>query len=165
MENIEEVNGRIMRAMERLAQAVDQLSDGAYGEVERLQHALDGEKQVNGELIARVQILEERQEQAITALEAKARDATDRVAALDRELQQLRYANAQLIANCDALREANAEGLSSPDAIDQSLKAELEAIRALRSAEMTEAQEIISALTPLLRASEQTAQTQENSDA
>lgn len=152
MDEIEEVSGRIMAALERVATGLDRLTDGARSEVDRLRDALDGEKHVNSELFERVQALEDRQSHAVAALEAKAREATDRVAALDKELQQLRGANGKLIEACDALRDANAEGVASPDLIDQSLQAELDAMRALRSAEMTEAQEIITALTPLLRA-------------
>lgn len=163
MNDIEDVSSRIMSAMERISRGVDQLAEGTQGKIETLQAALDGEKQVNSELSERVQALEERQEQAIAALESRAKQATDRVASLDKEIQQLRAANTQLISACDALRDANAEGLASADLIDQSLKAELDALRSLRDAEMTEAKEIISALTPILRASAQSPQPQETS--
>lgn len=162
MNEIEEVSGRIMAAMERLSNGVEALTNGASGEVDRLRAALDGEKSVNTELTERVQALEERQEQAIAALEAKAREATDRVAVMDKELQQLKAANSQLITACDALRDANAAGVADPGLINTSMQAQLDAMRALRSAEMAEAQEIISALTPLLQASAQTPQPQES---
>lgn len=162
MNEIEEVSGRIMAAMERLSNGVEALTNGASGEVDRLRAALDGEKSVNTELTERVQALEERQEQAIAALEAKAREATDRVAVMDKELQQLKAANSQLISACDALRDANAAGVADPDLINTSMQAQLDSMRALRSAEMAEAQEIISALTPLLQASAQTPQPQES---
>ncbi|MEM1352170.1 MAG: hypothetical protein AAGF27_07485, partial [Pseudomonadota bacterium] len=88
MDEIEEVSGRIMAALERVATGLDRLTDGARSEVDRLRDALDGEKHVNSELFERVQALEDRQSHAVAALEAKAREATDRVAALDKELQQ-----------------------------------------------------------------------------
>ncbi|MGD9293669.1 MAG: hypothetical protein PVI41_02195 [Roseobacter sp.] len=153
MGDIEELSGRIMAALDRVAQGVDALQQSDASEVEALGRALEEEKQVNAELSDRVQALEQRQEQAIAALEAKAAEAAGRVSTLDRELQQLRTANDTLIDACNALREANAEGVGDAELINQSLQAELKALQAARSAEAAEAHEIISALTPLLRAS------------
>jgi hypothetical protein len=153
MSDIEQLSDRIMAALDRVAQGVDALQPSDASEVDVLKKALEEEKQINSELSDRVQALGERQEQAIAALEAKAAEATGRVATLDRELQQLRKANGLLIDACNALRDANAAGLADAELIDQSMQAELEAIHATRSAEMAEAQEIISALTPLLNAS------------
>ncbi len=152
-DSIEELSSRILAAMDRVAQRVDALGGSDPSAVDALKQALEAEQQVNAELTDRVRALEERQEQAISALEAKASEATERVAALDTELQQLRRANGSLTDACVALREANAAGVGEPHLINKSMMAELEAIRAMRSAEMAEAQEIISALTPLLTAS------------
>ena len=144
-DSIEALSSRILAAMDRVAQGVDAMTPQDAGEVDTLKQALDEERQVNAQLSERVKALGERQEQMIAALETKAQEATDRVAALDTEMQQLKQANTQLIDACVALREANL--------INKSMAAELEALRAMRSAEVTEAQEIISALTPLLTAS------------
>lgn len=152
MSEIEELSGRILAAMDRVAQGVDAMGPTDTADVDALNAALDQEKQVNAELTDRVRALGERQEQAIAALEAKATEATGRVATLDLELQQLHAANTQLIEVCGALQEANAAGVGDAALINQAMQAELEAIRAMRSAEMAEAQEIISALTPLLTA-------------
>ncbi len=152
-DSIEQLSSRILAAMDRIAQGVDGLGAADTSNVDELKQALEDEQQVNAQLTERVRVLGERQEQAITALEAKASEATERVAALDLELQQLREANASLADACVALREANAAGVGEPHLINKAMMAELEAIRAMRSAEMAEAQEIISALTPLLTAS------------
>lgn len=152
-DSIEALSGRILAAMERISQGVDGLASGDAGEMESLRQALEEERQVNAQLSERVRALGERQEQTIAALEAKTQEATARVVTLDTELQQLRQANAQLTDACVALREANAAGVGEPGLINKSMAAELEGMRAVRSAEMTEAQEIIAALTPLLTAS------------
>ena len=152
-DSIEALSSRILAAMDRVAQGVDAMTPQDAGEVDALKQALDEERQVNAQLSERVKALAERQEQMIAALETKAQEATDRVAALDTEMQQLKQANTQLIDACVALREANAAGVGEANLINKSMAAELEALRAMRSAEVTEAQEIISALTPLLTAS------------
>lgn len=150
MSEIEELSSRIMAAMDRVAQGVDRLDAGDTGEVDKLNQALEEEKQVNAQLSERVRVLGERQEEAIEALENKAKEATDRTRALDVELNKLRQANQRLTKICAALRDANAEGVGEPHLINKSMMVELESIRAMRSAEMAEADQIISALTPLL---------------
>ena len=151
MSDIEELSSRIMAAMDRVAKGVDGLGGGDADEVSRLTQALEEEKQVNAQLSERVRVLGERQEEAIEALEAKAGDAKERVKALDVEMQKLRRANRRLTKMCNALREANAEGVGEPHLINKSMMVELESIRAMRSAEMAEADEIIQSLTPLLQ--------------
>ena len=151
MSEIEELSSRIMAAMDRVAKGVDGLGAGDAEIVDRLTRELEEEKQVNAQLSERVRVLGERQEGAIEALQAKAEDAKERVAKFDVELQKLRQANNRLTKICNALREANAEGVGEPHLINKSMMIELESIRAMRSAEMAEADEIISALTPLLQ--------------
>ena len=151
MSDIEELSSRIMAAMERVANGVDALNGGNGDEIDRLKQELDEEKQVNAQLSERVRVLGERQEEAIEALETKANNAKERVKALDVEMQKLRRANKRLTKMCNALREANADGVGEPHLINKSMMIELESIRAMRSAEMAEADEIIQSLTPLLQ--------------
>lgn len=153
MSDIEELNGRILAAMDRVAKGVDALGKNDAAQMQELQQALDDEKEVNAQLSERVRVLAERQDQAIAALETKAEEATSRVTALDEELQKLKKANGLLSDACGALCEANAEGVGDATLINKAMEAELEAIRAMRSAEVVEADQILSALTPLLAAS------------
>lgn len=150
MSDIEELHSRIMAAMDRVAQGVDALSGTDAGEAEALRQELDEEKQVNAQLTERVRVIGERQEKALAAMDAKASEAAARMDALDTELQKLRKANGLLTEACDALRDANAAGVGDPHLINTSMMAELESIRAMRGAEMAEADEIIASLTPLL---------------
>ncbi|MBW4708582.1 hypothetical protein KX928_12385 [Roseobacter sp. YSTF-M11] len=153
MSEIEELNSRIMAAMDRVAQGVDGLGAAENADVEALKQELDEEKTVNAQLTERVRVLGERQEKALASLEAKATETAERMSKLDTDLQRLRRANAQLSEACEALRAANAEGVGEPHLINKAMMAELEALRAARAAEIAEADEIIAALTPLLEAS------------
>ena len=150
-EDIEELNSRIMAAMDRVAKGVEALGGTDAQEVDALKQELEEEKQANAQLSERVRVLGERQEQALETLQSKASAAQDRVSALDSEVQKLRQANERLIKMCTALRDANAEGVGEAHLINQSVIAELEAIRTMRNAEMAEADEIISALMPLVQ--------------
>lgn len=151
MSDIEELSSRILAAMDRVAQGVDAMGGDDAATVARLTQELDEEKQVNAQLSERVRVLAERQENTIETLEAQASEAKKRVTVLDTEMQKLRQANKRLTKICNALRDANAEGVAEPQLINKSMMIELESIRAMRSAEMAEADEIISALTPLLQ--------------
>ena len=150
MSDIEELSSRIMAAMDRVAQGIDRIDGTGGSEAASLRQALDEEKQVNAQLSERVRVLGERQEKMVAALEARANEARDRVAALDVEMQKLRRANEKLAKMCTKLRDANAEGVGEPHLINRSMMVELESIRAMRGAEMAEADQIIAALTPLL---------------
>ncbi|WP_299739216.1 hypothetical protein [uncultured Roseobacter sp.] len=158
MSEIEELNSRIMQALDRVAQGVDALGDGGES-VEALKQALDEEKTVNAQLNERVRALGERQAKALEELEARAEETAGRMSKFDEDLQRLRRANGQLSEACEALRNANAEGVGEPHLINKAMMAELEALRAARNAEISQADEIIAALTPLLDAND--AQTEE----
>ena len=157
MGNYEELSSRIMAAMDRVAQRIDTFENADLGKSEALEKALEEERQVNAELSERVKVLGERQEHALAAMEAKAAEAVERMNALDTEMQQLRKANEMLAEASQSLRDANAEGVGDPDLINGALTAELESIRAMRRAEIAEADEIMAGLMPLLNASEQAA--------
>lgn len=151
-DEIENLNSRIISAMERIAKGVEGLSDTDAEDVVVLKRELEEEKQANAQLSERVRVLGERQEQALETLQSKAVAAQERVSTLDIEVQKLRQANERLLKMCAALRDANTEGVGEAHLINQSMITELEAIRAMRSAEIAEADEIIAALTPLIQA-------------
>lgn len=148
MSEIEELQQRILSAMDRVAQGVDALGGAETGALEALRDELSAEKASNAELNERVNALGKRQEEVIATIEAKARE---RLADLDSQLQKLRQANGQLAQACEALRDANAEGVGDPHLINKAMQAELEAIKSMRAAEMAEATEIIETLMPLLQ--------------
>lgn len=161
MSDIEELSGRIMAAMDRVATGIDVLGQGDSGNAASLEQALEEEKQVNAQLSERVRALGERHEEAVAKMEARAAEAEERMGKLDTEFQQLRKAYEMMSEACIALREANAEGIGDPALINTSLETELEALRAVRKAEMAEADEIMAGLMPLLNASAQAQQPEE----
>lgn len=150
MSEIEDLQSRIMSALDRVAQGVDVIGSGASDDVDALKQALEDEKTVNAQLNERVRALGERQAKALEELEGRAAETAARITQFDQDLQRLRRANAQLGEACEALRTANAEGVGEPELINNAMVAELESLRAARSAEVTQADEIIAALTPLL---------------
>lgn len=150
MSEIEDLQSRIMSALDRVAQGVDVIGSGASDYVDALKQALEDEKTVNAQLNERVRALGERQAKALEELEGRAAETAARITQFDQDLQRLRRANAQLGEACEELRTANAEGVGEPELINNAMVAELESLRAARSAEVTQADEIIAALTPLL---------------
>jgi hypothetical protein len=161
MSEIEELSSRIMSAMDRVAAGLDRLAQVDDGEAAALRQALEDEKQVNAQLTERVRVLGERQEQAMATMEAKAAEAAERMMALDTEVQQVRKAQEMLSEACEALREANAAGVGDADLINRAMSAEIDALRAMRRAELAEADQIIAGLMPLLNASAQARTTEE----
>ncbi|MEM9577195.1 MAG: hypothetical protein AAF999_09285 [Pseudomonadota bacterium] len=161
MSDIEGLSSRIMAAMDRVATGLDAMGQADSAGGQALQQALDEEKQVNAQLTERVRVLGERQEQAMAAMEAKAAEAADRMSKLDTEFQQLRQAYEMMSQACETLRDANAAGVADPDQINKALETELQTLRALRKAEMAEADEIMAGLMPLLNVGVQAQQSEE----
>ncbi|MFK7881136.1 hypothetical protein [Roseobacter sp.] len=152
MSEIEELHGRIMSAMDRVAQGLDAIGDGGAAANAALQQALDEERTQNAQLNERVRALGESHEKALAELEARAAETAERLSKFDEDLQRLRLANGKLSEACEALRGANAEGVGDANLINKAMTAELDALRAARGAEISEADEIIAALMPLLDA-------------
>ena len=105
-------------------------------ELDRLREALEDERPANAQLDERVR------DAARAAGNADAADLREQVARsakalaqLDSELQRLRQANDACARYNAALREANAQGVGEPHLINKAMLAELEALRAARSAE------------------------------
>ncbi|WP_300029517.1 hypothetical protein [uncultured Roseobacter sp.] len=147
MSEIDELQRRILSAMDRVAQGLDGLNAADPAEADALRQELADEKSINAELKERIDTLSAQHEKILVDAEKK---VAGKMTDLDTQLQKLRRINAQLVEACDALRKANAEGVGDPDLINATMTSELEAIRTMRDAEMAEAGEIIAALTPLL---------------
>ena len=159
MSDIEYLQGRILAALERASRGVDKLAL-AKDDVPDLSQELEAERQANAQLTERVKNLNDRLESEKSDLQTRLSDAEAKLAKvavaetqmakLDMELQQVRRANTQLTEACTALRDANAEGVGDATLINQSVLAELNALRAARSADVAEANAILSVLTPLV---------------
>lgn len=165
MSNIEDLQVRITTALERLATGVDKLDTASGVDVAALEARLNEEKTVNAQLEERLRALKEKQAAELEAVRAQTQDTGAKVEALDVELQRLRKANAVLRDANKALREANEAGVGDPGLINKSMLAELEAMRAARSADTAEVSAILSALTPILSAEDTTQDEEEAADA
>ncbi|MGB7243328.1 MAG: hypothetical protein WBC93_14720 [Sulfitobacter sp.] len=150
MSQIEELQRRIMAAMDKVAQGIDGLGPANDGDMAGLQSELEDEKIVSAQLAERVLKLKKSHEQELSDLAEKTAMTRDDMSRLDLDIQRLRQANAELSKACQALTDAHERGVSEPHLINTALKAELDALRAARSADLTETDVIISALTPLL---------------
>ena len=161
MSDIEALQGRIMAAMDRISQGVEALSaapaEADTTEIDALRGALEEEKLVTAQLEERIKKLKAAHAEELAAAQTAAPASAaavsadeDRLAALDTELQRLRKANEQLRASNAALREANEAGVGEPHLINSAMLAELEGLRAARSADVAEASAIMDQLVPLL---------------
>ncbi|MFC6584384.1 hypothetical protein [Sulfitobacter aestuariivivens] len=126
MSNIDELQGRITAAMDRIAQGVDRLGGASAGPDPEMVQALEDERTANAQLTARVRALKTKSDVEMADMRAQVEESEARMAQFDIELQRVRRANQQLIQACADLRAANAEGVGDSDAINQAMLAELE---------------------------------------
>ncbi len=166
MSQIEELQGRITAAMERIGAGVAALeAQGAQdtGAAEALNAQLDEEKQANAQLQERLTALISKHEDELAAQKAeldtsvemdalKAGQAgqSEMMARLDMDVQRLRQANDQLRDSNAALREANEQGVGEPHLINSAMLAELESLRASRATDSAEVSAVLAKLGPLL---------------
>lgn len=150
MSTIEELQARLIAAMDRVGAGVETLSTGETQAAEVLQASLEEERTVTAQLEERLKTLKDKQAQELEGMASQLQDMRVKVDSLDLEQQRLRKANGQLREANAALREANEAGVGEPHLINKSMMAELEALRASRAADIAEASAILSALTPIL---------------
>ena len=163
MTEIEDLQRRIAVALDRNGRGVDRLSttgatDGAKAqlnaatsELSRLKAALEEEKTVNAQLTERLKAVKGRDGATTQALETRIEGMTRQLDVQGLEMQRLRKSTAQLRDQLRAMTEAAVDGGTDVSMINRAMATELEALRALRSAESTEVEEILSELTPLIR--------------
>lgn len=82
-----------------------------------------------------------------------AEEAQVKITRLEQALDRLRAVNGQLRQNNAALRDACAAGVTDASVVNDSLKAELEALQAAREADRAEIDSILSALKPIVEES------------
>lgn len=158
MSDIAELERRITAALERIGNGLDRLSPAEAAppaavsdELARLREALEVEKTANAQLAERLRAVKDRDAQSVQALEDKVQTMTRQLDIQGLELQRMRKTTIQLRENLRAMREAQAAGGADAHLINKSMLAELEALRAARSAEIAEMDEILAELTPLVR--------------
>ena len=134
------------------ADAADLTADlgAARDEIARLEAALEAERRSNTQLTDRVRSLKQRESRTEAGLEARIEQLTKQLDVQGLELHRLRKGTIQLREALRVLREASEAGTIDAAMINKALLAELEALRAARSSETVELEEIISELTTLI---------------
>ncbi|MGR3805538.1 hypothetical protein [Marinibacterium profundimaris] len=156
MSDIDELQGRIVAAMQRIRSGLGEL--GPIVEVpdpaiaQALETALEEERLANAQLEERMRSLIDRHAGEVDALKREVEAQSLAMARLDMDMQRLRQANDQLRDSNAKLRAANEEGVGAPELINKAMLAELEALRATRATETAEAGAILARLQPLLAA-------------
>ena len=152
MDDISEFQRRIVAALDRAGQALDQLGSGGGGAgSEELAAELEAERVANRQLEERVRAIKEKQETTVARLEDQVSDLRDALAARDAEVQRMRKVNDALRETNASLRDANAQGLAEPELVNAAMLSELDALRAQRAAERAEIEEILATLEPVLK--------------
>lgn len=167
MIDISELERRILYALERIDRGMDALTEGRgivprqafaaeapvaqdYAEVDELRSALEAERSANAQLTERVRAIKDKQETIVSDLEKKVGRLTHQLDLAGSELQRQRRLNADLVAANQALSDAARDGVTHPDLLNKALTTEVDALRAARSAEMAEMEEILAELKPLI---------------
>ena len=164
MSDFPQLETRITTALERIRSGLDGFAappvvtdapaavdtSETTAKVAELTAQLDEEKTANAQLEERVKLLRERQDGKMAELESNVDAGRARSSRMDRELQRLRQVNAELRDINGQLREALTEGVSEPHLVNKAMLAELEALRATRSADAAEMDAILEELTPII---------------
>jgi len=145
-----EMERRIAAALDRIAAGLERAPRPPAGETGQLREALEAERNANAQLTERVRAVKERQESVVAGLERRLARQTELLDVQGLELQRLKKSVIQLREANRVLREAQEAGLADPSAINRSLQAEVEGLRATRAAEIAELDEILAELRPLV---------------
>ncbi len=175
MHEIAELERRITAALERIGQGVAVLTTPVLAEMSvttvemaagkdlaARQEALAEEQMANEQLNERLRMVHDQNAQALAKTATQVESLTRALDEQRLETQALHKMVVRLREEMRALREAAEAGVSDPEQINKAMFAELEALRAERSAETTEMADILSAidtaldtaLAPLIRAKE-----------
>lgn len=165
MSELPQFETRITAALERIRSGLDGLSatpaivetpapavdtSAMTAQVSDLNAKLEDEKTANAQLEERVKLLKARQDGKLAELESNVDAGRARASRMDRELQRLRQVNAELRDINSQLRAAVTEGVSEPHLVNKAMMAELEALRATRSADAAEMDAILQELSPII---------------
>ena len=153
MQEIAELEKRIIAALERIGKGVDRLAQSprrapaAVGVAEAaLRARLEDEKALNAQLQEKLRAAKEREPKG--DLHEKIDRLTRQLDVQGLELQRMRRTSAALRDQLAALRVSQAAGVGEPHLINKAMAAELDALRAERLTEVAEIDEILAALDP-----------------
>ena len=151
MTEYSELATRLSRALDRIGTQLENAGAGGSGEdVAALKEALEAERAANAQFEERVATIKDKQEKVVARLEEEVARLSDEADEMARQLAAMRDANSTLRDNNSALREANAAGLGNAELINAGLAGELDALKAVQTADRAELDAIIAALKPMV---------------
>lgn len=152
MDDQSQIRSRLMDALTMIEAGLDRLQSAEDGTPDpvALAAALADERVVTAQLEQRVRTLKERQDQRLAALDAQIAAQRDQISSLDGDLQRLRQANADLRDVAGQMRAALADAVSEPELVNRAMLAEIEALRAVRAADLAEVNAVLADLQPLV---------------
>ena len=115
-----------------------------------LEDELETERSVNAQLDDRIAQIRSRHEATLARVEAERVEARAMLAELEGEMRQLRAVNDRLRDTSQGLREACAAGPVDGAAVNEAMRAELEALRNAQASSRREIDSLIGELAPLV---------------
>lgn len=155
MTNLSELENRLGRALDRIARsaaAMQVAPEVDSADLQALQTQLEAERAKNAQLSERVNAVRQRQESSFATLERRLARMTEQLDLQSLEMLRLKKANTKLIEANRKLHEGVEAQVIEPSAINRSLVAELEALRAERAAEAAEMEDVLGELKPMIAA-------------
>ncbi|MCC5956824.1 MAG: hypothetical protein JJU07_12030 [Natronohydrobacter sp.] len=160
MSNVSDLENRLGRALDRIAKSAMALSatkSEHSPDLDALRSQLEAERTKNAQLSERVNAVRQRQESSFATLERRLARMTEQLDLQSLEMLRLKKANTKLIEANRKLREGVEAQVIEPSAINRSLVAELEALRAERAAEAAELEDVLGELKPMISTEESNA--------
>ena len=159
MGQLDELEQRIAAAFARISTGVaalvaERAAAAPTAPDTAVQEALDEERMANAQLNERLRVVSEQRGTTEATLQAEVDALTGTLDAQGQDVQRLSATVAQLREDLRRLREAAEQGVVDPSLINRAMLAELEALRATRTAEGNEMNDILSALGGVLQSEE-----------
>jgi predicted nucleic acid-binding Zn-ribbon protein len=160
MSDIEDLEARIAGALERIRAGVENLGtavapvdpggESLEARVEQLSSMLEDEQRSAATAQAKLDAMMLKSGSATEALEERIASLTAELDGLEQENSTLRNTVNDLQGVNATLRDSAAAGVTEPDAINQSLMADLKALQTSRASEIRDMESILSDLAPIL---------------
>lgn len=156
MTDVAELERRITMALDRIAQGLEALAPAGIDDTgpseaeDALRRELEEERAASVALAESTRELRQRQEKRVQRLEGQIERLTAQIETQAADVQRLQQVNSRLRDTISGLRAAVTENLADPALVNRALQAELEALQASRQAELTEMNEILAELEPLV---------------
>ncbi|MCC5967749.1 MAG: hypothetical protein JJU24_16620 [Natronohydrobacter sp.] len=160
MSNVSDLENRLGRALDRIAKSAMALRAAKTEDspdLDALRSQLEAERAKNAQLSERVNAVRQRQESSFVTLERRLARMTEQLDLQSLEMLRLKKANTKLIEANRKLREGVEAQVIEPSAINRSLVAELEALRAERASEAAELEDVLGELQPMISREESNA--------